>query len=276
MRRDYTSRSGSARAASSTAGLVFDSSCTLDIISNVEVTQERSVDAPDGYHSLSDIAFHRLRDAIIDGRLTPGQWLRQEAIAREFGMSQMPVREALRRLVTEGLAERMAYRGVRVVEFTAADVADMFTVRLLLESLAVRFAASNIGPAELEDLENLLRRAEHCCRPDAMSLRRELNTEFHVRICRASGHRYLVHQIESLWRWFPSVMLYEGMRRQEELAPARLAREMEEHRAILRALEARDARAAEEETRRHIGNLSQELTEVLGVSPALIEPLCWP
>ena len=234
------------------------------------------MDAPNGYHSLSDIAFRRLRDAIIDGRLKPGQWLRQETLARELGMSQMPVREALRRLVTEGLAERIAYRGVRVVEFTADDVADMFAVRLMLESLAVRFAAPVISPAELERLEDLLHRAEGCGQQDQMGLRRELNTEFHLSICRASGHRYLVHQIESLWSWFPSVMLYEGMRRQEALAPARLARELEEHRAILASLRARDARTAEEEMRRHIGNLSQELTEVLGASPALVESMFWP
>ncbi len=234
------------------------------------------MEAPDGYRSLSDVAFLRLRDAIIDGRLKPGQWLRQEALARELGMSQMPVREALRRLVIEGLAERIAYRGVRVVEFTAADVADMFTVRLVLESLAVRFATPAIDATEIQRLKDLLRRAEGCDSQEQMGLRRELNTEFHLSICRASGHRYLVHQIESLWSWFPSVMLYEGMRRQEALAPARLARELDEHRAIVAALEARDARAAEEEMRRHIGNLSQELTEVLGVAPALIEPVFWP
>jgi DNA-binding GntR family transcriptional regulator len=75
--------------------------------------------------------------------------------------------------------------------------------------------------------------------------------------------------VESLWAWFPSVMLYEGMRRQEELSPARLAREHEEHRAILAALEARDANRAEAETRQHIRNLAQELAEVLGIDVLL-------
>jgi DNA-binding GntR family transcriptional regulator len=78
--------------------------------------------------------------------------------------------------------------------------------------------------------------------------------------------------VEALWSWFPSVMLYEGMRRQEELLPSRLAREQEEHRDILAALEQRDAAQAEAATRQHIRNLLQELAEVLGVSPALAEP----
>jgi DNA-binding GntR family transcriptional regulator len=79
--------------------------------------------------------------------------------------------------------------------------------------------------------------------------------------------------VETLWGWFPSVMLYEGMRRQEELSPVRLERESQEHWALLRALERRDARLAEEETRRHIRNLAQELTEVLGISREMVEPL---
>ena len=100
-----------------------------------------------------------------------------------------------------------------------------------------------------------------------------MNAEFHLSICRASGRRYLVRLIESLWKWFPSAMLYEGMLRQKELLPARLEREIREHWVILEALERRDAQLAEEETRRHIRNLSQELTEVLGIPKEVVKPL---
>jgi len=69
------------------------------------------------------------------------------------------------------------------------------------------------------------------------------------------------------------VMLYEGAFRQEELLPARMDREMREHWAMLEALERRDAQQAEEETHRHIRNLSQELTEVLGIPKEVVELL---
>jgi DNA-binding GntR family transcriptional regulator len=68
-------------------------------------------------------------------------------------------------------------------------------------------------------------------------------------------------------------MLYEGMLRQKELLPARLGREIREHWTILEALEQRNAQLAEEETRRHIQNLSQELTEVLGIPKEVVKPL---
>jgi DNA-binding GntR family transcriptional regulator len=232
-----------------------------------------SLTSIESHRPLSDTVFHKLRDAILDGTLEPGQWLRQEPLAQELGVSQMPVREALKRLVAEGLAARIPYKGVRVVQFSPEDIVDMVTVRMVLESLAVRFATPLITAEELERLKENLREAAGYKSQEQMGKRRQLNTEFHLTICRASGRRYLVRQVEMLWGWFPSVMLYEGMRRQEELSPVRLERESREHWALVRALERRDAGLAEEETRRHIRNLAQELTEVLNISREMVEPL---
>ena len=232
-----------------------------------------SLTSIESHRPLSDTVFHKLRDAILDGTLEPGQWLRQEALAQELGVSQMPVREALKRLVAEGLAVRIPYKGVRVVQFSPEDIVDMVTVRMVLESLAVRFATPLIAAEELERLKENLREAAGYTGQEQMERRRQLNAEFHLTICRASGRRYLVRQVEMLWGWFPSVMLYEGMRRQEELSPVRLERESQEHWSLVRALERRDAGQAEEETRRHIRNLAQELTEVLGISREMVEPL---
>jgi DNA-binding GntR family transcriptional regulator len=225
------------------------------------------------HRSLADSVVESLRAAVIDGRLEAGQWLRQEALAQELGVSQMPVREALRRLVADGLAERIPYKGVKVVEFTPEDIVDICTNRLVLEGLAVRLATRLITAEELERLQENLREAEAYTTQDKIGRRRRLNAEFHQSICRASGRRYLVRLIESLWKWFPSVILYEGMLRQKELLPARLERETREHWLILEALERRDAQLAEAQTRGHIQNLSQELTEVLGIPKEVVEPL---
>ena len=225
------------------------------------------------HRPLTDVVFERLHDAIIDGRLKAGQWLRQETLAQELGVSQMPVREALKRLVAEGLSVRIPYKGVKVVEFSPEDIVDICTVRLVLEGLAVRLATHLITDEQLKWLKENLREQEGYTSQDQIARRRQLNTEFHLSICQASGRRYLVRLLEMLWRWFPSVMLYEGAFRQEELLPARMDREMREHWAMLEALERRDAQQAEEETRRHIRNLSQELTEVLGIPKEVVELL---
>ncbi len=225
------------------------------------------------HRPLADLVFEQLRDSIIDGRLKRGQWLRQETLAQELAVSQMPVREALKRLVAEGLAERIPYKGVKVVEFSPEDIVDICTTRLVLEGLAVRFATPLITGETLERLKENVKEAEGYTEQDQMAKRRELNAEFHLSICRASGRQYLVRLLEAVWGWFPSVMLYEGMFRQEELLPDRLERERREHWAILDALERCDAEQAEEEIRHHIQNLSHELTEVLGIPKEVVEAL---
>jgi DNA-binding GntR family transcriptional regulator len=223
---------------------------------------------------LADTVYAALRDAIIDGRLAPGDWLRQETLAQELGVSQMPVREGLRRLVTEGLAERIPYRGVRVIEHSPEDIADMITMRLVLESLAVRFAAPLMSDAEIGKLRENLQEAAALTEQDQMTRRRQLNTEFHLTICRASGRRYLIRQVEQVWGWFPGVILYEGIRRQAALSAARLATETDEHQAILDALARRDSRLAETLTRRHIETLSAELSDLVGIiDQPMDEPL---
>lgn len=231
------------------------------------------IEALEDHHPLSDRVYQKLRDAIIDGRLVAGQWLRQEALAQELGTSQLPIREAIRRLAAEGLAVRIPYKGVQVVEFSPEDIVDMFNVRMTLESLAVRYATPLISTGELEEMKKNLDDAAHYTAPDQMEKRRTMNTEFHLRLCRASNHRYLIRQVEAMWVWFPSTMLYEGMRRQESLSQKRLQRENQEHRAILSAVRRRDAALAEQITQRHIRNLSKELAEVLGISRKLVDAL---
>ena len=118
------------------------------------------LDLTQSHRPLADSAFESLRDAVIDGRLEAGQWLRQKALAQELGVSQMPVREALKRLVAEGLADRIPYKGVRVAEFSPKDIVDICTNRLVLESLAVRLATPLITAEEVERLKDNLREVE--------------------------------------------------------------------------------------------------------------------
>jgi len=225
------------------------------------------------HQPLADLVFESLRQAIIDGRLRPGHWLRQETLAAELGVSQMPVREALKRLIGEGLAVRVPYKGVKAVEFSAEDIVDICTSRLVLEGLAARFAALLITPQELDCLKRNLEETSRYIEQHQMGKRREMNHEFHLAICRASDRRYLLRLIEAIWSWFPSVLLYEGMFRQEAYLPARLEREVREHWAIVAALERRDANQAEETTRQHVRNLSRELVELLNIPVDVVEPL---
>ena len=97
------------------------------------------------HHAVAD----QLCAAIQTGNLKPGEWLRQERLAQELGVSQMPVREALKELIAEGLVEHLPYRGVRVVEFSPDDVGEVYAHRSFLEGRAAFIAAKGITPEEI-------------------------------------------------------------------------------------------------------------------------------
>src|SRR2546425_10001528 len=93
------------------------------------------------HRQLRDVVVERIRAQILQGKLTPGQWLRQERLAAELGTSYTPIREALKQLQAEGMVEHVPYRGVRVVQFSPQDVLDIYGMRSVLEGQAAAGAA---------------------------------------------------------------------------------------------------------------------------------------
>src|SRR4029077_5867102 len=100
----------------------------------------------------STAATELIREAIIDGRLPPGQRLKEEELARELGISRTPVREALLVLQTEGLVDAAPNRGAVVRSHDGDDLEDLYQLRALLEGYATRRAAANITEAAVADL----------------------------------------------------------------------------------------------------------------------------
>lgn len=204
-----------------------------------------------------------LRADILEGRVRPGEWLRQERIAQEQGVSQMPVREALKQLAAEGLVEHVPYRGVRVVQFTVADVEDLYDCRLFLEGLAARHAAAVITDEEIREITDLHHRMIRCGAPEDLPEYRELNRRFHSAISSASRRSYLVRTLAQLWAAFPTMLWSNVPEVARRTAPSRDATDNDEHEAIVRALAARDPEAAERAIRRHIAAAGEALLAVL-------------
>src|SRR5947209_16531537 len=109
-------------------------------------------DAPQGtemrHRTMAEYALEQLREAIILGELPPGAPLRLDELARQFGMSISPIREAVRQLEALGLANHVPHQGARVLDFDVDDLRDLFEVRLALESLAVRRAAERFSDTD--------------------------------------------------------------------------------------------------------------------------------
>jgi DNA-binding GntR family transcriptional regulator len=204
-----------------------------------------------------------LREAILDGRFQPGEWLRQHRVAEQLGVSEMPVREALKKLAAEGLVEYLPYRGMRVCEYSADDVADIYSVRAFMESVAARAAAEHITSGELAELRALATQLEECLGLQSLAEHRELNRRFHEVVFLASRRAYLVHALRQLWRVFPSMLWGSFPVTATERFSEQDAYDIPEHRAIIGALEERNAAQAEQVMRQHVTDAGNRLVVAL-------------
>jgi DNA-binding GntR family transcriptional regulator len=220
--------------------------------------------------SMKEGVFELLHQRIVAGKYSPGEWLRQEEIALQLGVSQTPVREALDLLVSVGLAERVPYRGVRVPQWTPEEIVDAYILRLILESAAARLAARNISPERLNNLTETIEETRGMITLDDMSTQRQLNKKFHLSLADASGNFLMSKLYEMASNMFPDWRLYEYMFRHPEILDASLKREYQEHCAILDAIAAHDPDLAAHQTITHIRNLRQELNEFLGIPMELL------
>ncbi|MHB0970376.1 MAG: GntR family transcriptional regulator [Thermoanaerobaculia bacterium] len=205
----------------------------------------------------------RLRSDILEGKARPGEWLRQERLAQEIGASQMPVREALKRLAAEGLVEHVPYRGVRVVEFSVEDVEDLYACRVFIEGMAARYAAANITDEEVRELRDLHERMLACETPRELPEYRELNRRFHTLLFSASRRSYLIRTLGQLWAAFPTMLWSNIPHAATASAPGRDEADAREHEAIVQALAARDPEAAERAVREHVEAAGAALVTVL-------------
>ena len=197
--------------------------------------------------SLAEFVQQQVRQAIHGGRFGPGERLRETEVADWLAVSRTPVREALRRLEAEGLLTFVPWRGVVVAELDRRQVTELYAMRTILEGAAARLAAQHVGEAEIDLMEGLLARAKAATASggDAEALA-AINRQFHQAIYTGAHNRYLMQSLETLRN---SLALLRGT---TFSVPGRAKAAHREHAAILAAVKARDADAAEQAARDHI------------------------
>jgi len=220
--------------------------------------------------SLKDEVFALLHHKIVAGKYSPGEWLRQEEIASQLGVSQTPVREGLDLLVSVGLAERVPYRGVRVPKPTHEEIVDTYIMRLVLESLAARLAARNASGEQLSNIRTLVLETKDLLTLDDMSTMHRQNRIIHKDIVIASGNFLLVKLYEMTSNHFPDWMLYEYMFRHPEYLESTLETEYQQHLNIVDSLIQHDPEGAVRQTIVHLRDLGRNLVNYLGISKELI------
>jgi DNA-binding GntR family transcriptional regulator len=221
--------------------------------------------------SLKEEIFDVLHERIIAGKTIPGEWLRQDDIATQLGVSMTPVREALDLLVSVGLAERVPYRGVRVPQPSADEIAEAYAMRLLLERAGARAAALKREQAQVDELKRILSRMKGLLSLDDMSMLRQFSRQFHQSVVAIGGNSTLDKLYEMVMNTFPDWMLYEYLFRHTDLLEGSLADEYQEHMTLVEAIEAGDANLAEQRAIAHIRQLGKDLVEYLGIPYEVLE-----
>ena len=211
----------------------------------------RSADSAEGMPSPQavDRVYARLRQGILDGTYAPGARLGEADLAVALGVSRTPVREALRRLGSEGLLSTLPNKGARVRTWTTSELSDISDLRALLEGHAARQAASRVTAAGIAAMEDLVSRMEAAAADGTaadIDLITELNREFHGAVIVASGNALLPGLMHSLLH-VPVIS-----RTYRHYSPDRMRQSMRQHRELVDALRAGDPAWAEAVMRVHV------------------------
>lgn len=207
---------------------------------------------PAGY-SLADKVFKKLQEDILNGAKHPGENLTELKISAELGVSRTPVREAIHRLEQEGLVELIPNKGAVVVGVSEQDLRDIYEIRMKLEGLASRWAASRITEEELLQLREIVDLQEFYTGKGDMDQLRNLDSRFHDSIYAISGSRVLRHTLAGLHH---SIQRY---RKQSFSAAGRAEKMLLEHQQILDAFQKKDPDLAEKVTTGHIENARKNM-----------------
>lgn len=204
---------------------------------------------------LRERVYDALEETIVDGVFAPGEHLKEDDLARRLGVSRNPVREALQRLVHDGLVDHRPGKGVFVHSPTLKEVGEVFHARALLESDCARLAADRISPADLARLEGLLSLGRAATEAKDASRLLELNEQFHTTVVSAADNSVMAKMMVSLQRrirWYFS-----------RVVVIRAAGSWDQHNEVFEALRDHDGDRAARCMAAHVAQTGQTIRDSL-------------
>lgn len=183
--------------------------------------------------------YEELRQDIIDGKLKPGQKIIMSEIAKKYGLSEIPVREAVRRLESDGFVNFTPHVGAVVTEIDEKEFIEIYLIRIELEALATRLAVPYVSDKDVEYLTRINQEMETAIEKKSYEKLGNLNRKFHLRIYQSAPYPYLNNMLRDLWE--------KAERTQSVFAyvPERAEASVKEHINIINALKKKDAELAE-------------------------------
>ncbi|MBQ3568722.1 MAG: GntR family transcriptional regulator [Anaerotignum sp.] len=188
------------------------------------------------YLPLRDVVFNTLRDAILTGKLVPGERLMENQLADKLGVSRTPVREALRMLELENLVELVPRKGAQVLDMSEKDITNILEVRSALEGLATSLACKKMSKEDLQQLKNLEVDFEKAVADNDVEHFVDIDEDFHDLIFAATENDKLINIFRNL-----RIQLYRYRMAQAKNNETSMSTIVAHHRSIIRAIENRDA-----------------------------------
>jgi DNA-binding GntR family transcriptional regulator len=190
------------------------------------------------------LSYENIKAAIVQGEYKPGEKLVVGTIARKLGVSNIPVREALKKLESEGLVQNTPHLSPVVAVPDFKNHAEIFATRQLLEGQVTLLAAQNMPPKILKKLKKILEEMKRACDTDAIKVA-DLNHQFHDLIFASCGNAILYKLIQQLWPICPRAKFIFP------LVPSMIPVSVKEHEEIYSLLEARDPEGAKQAFLKH-------------------------
>ncbi|MDO4530393.1 MAG: GntR family transcriptional regulator [Bacillota bacterium] len=188
------------------------------------------------YLPLRDVVFNTLRDAILTGKLVPGERLMENQLAEKLGVSRTPVREALRMLELENLVELVPRKGAQVLDMSEKDIVNILEVRSALEGLATSLACKKMTKEDLQQLKNLEVDFEKAVAENDVEHFVDIDEDFHDMIFAATENDKLISIFRNL-----RIQLYRYRMAQAKNNETSMSTIVAHHRSIIRAIENHDA-----------------------------------
>lgn len=207
-------------------------------------------------NTLAHRVYEIIKDRILSAELPPGTRLKDNELARTFGVSNTPIREAMRELEKDGLIETIPYRGRFVKEMSIEETREVYDVRMALEALAARLASKRITESQLEKMEKTVQEYAIAFERDDITGGLEADLAFHDLIVQASGNNTLLQIVRDLANRIQVL-------RQLDKGKMRRKQSMEDHKAILQALKEGDGEKAEAQVCRHIAKGKENVIRLL-------------
>lgn len=205
------------------------------------------------YKPLGDIVFEFLRDAILTGKLKPGERLMEIALAERLGVSRTPVREAMKKLEQENFIEMVPRKGAYVADINAKDMLDVLEIRAVLEGFAASLAATRISERELKELERFVEKFEKAVSLEDKDGLIETDNKFHDLIYRSTRNNKLTDLIKSLQDQFHRfrIIYFSEFDDYDQI--------LEGHKMILKAIKTQDSQMARQLAEDHIQLVKQSV-----------------